>query len=100
MRWPSRSAMPIIAATRRAVARSGSAAMIAKLTGLLDSVGTRSAASSMCGGVGYLVFCSARRCAVSAMSGPPCAPLETQVREDAIALFGFVDCRSATGSAG
>ena len=64
--------------------------MIAKLTGLLDSTAADSCVVDV-GGVGYLVFASART--LTAL-GPAAAPvslhIETQVREDAIQLFGFV----------
>ncbi len=64
--------------------------MIAKLTGLLDSTAADSCVVDV-GGVGYLVFASART--LTAL-GPSAAAvslhIETQVREDAIQLFGFV----------
>ena len=43
-------------------------------------------------GVGYVVFCSAR--SLAALPAPPARAtllVETQVREDAITLFGFID---------
>jgi Holliday junction DNA helicase RuvA len=65
--------------------------MIAKLSGLLDSVGSDSAIVDV-GGVGYLVFCSARTLAKLPAKGAPVALLvETHVREDHIHLYGFAD---------
>ena len=64
--------------------------MIAKLSGLLDSTAADSAVIDV-GGVGYLVFASART--LGALGGAGSAAslhIETQVREDAIQLFGFV----------
>lgn len=65
--------------------------MIAKLTGLLDSVGTDHCVVD-CGGVGYLVSCSART--LRRLDRPGSAVslrIETHVREDNISLYGFVD---------
>jgi Holliday junction DNA helicase RuvA len=65
--------------------------MIAKLTGLLDSAGTDAAVVDV-GGVGYLVFCSARTLAKLPAKGAPVSLLvETHVREDHIHLYGFAD---------
>jgi Holliday junction DNA helicase RuvA len=65
--------------------------MIAKLTGLLDSAGSDSAILDV-GGVGYLVFCSARTLARLPAKGAPVSLLvETHVREDHIHLYGFAD---------
>jgi Holliday junction DNA helicase RuvA len=65
--------------------------MIAKLTGLLDSVGTDHCIVD-CGGVGYLVFCSARTLRRVGDAGTAVSlRIEMQVREDAITLFGFID---------
>lgn len=67
--------------------------MIAKLKGRLDSVGTDFAVIDV-GGVGYLVFCSART-----LSGLPSVgeavelAIETHVREDHIHLYGFATAR-------
>lgn len=66
--------------------------MIAKLTGALDSVGDDFAVVDV-GGVGYLVFCSGR---TLHRLGSPAGQtvslrVETQVREDAINLYGFHD---------
>ncbi len=65
--------------------------MIAKLSGLLDSAGSDSAVVDV-GGVGYLVFCSARTLAKLPAKGTPVTLLvETHVREDHIHLYGFAD---------
>ena len=65
--------------------------MIAKLTGLIDSK-TSDAAVIDVGGVGYLVFCSARSLnRLPATGGPISLFIETHVREDHIHLYGFVD---------
>ncbi len=65
--------------------------MIAKLTGRIDSVSTDSVVLDV-GGVGYLVFCSARTiAAVGSASGTVSLPIETHVREDHIHLYGFLD---------
>jgi Holliday junction DNA helicase RuvA len=71
--------------------------MIAKLTGVLDTVAEDSAIIDVAG-VGYLVFCSSRT--LGALSGgTPVAgagkrvslSIETHVREDHIHLYGFAD---------
>ncbi|WP_158044971.1 Holliday junction branch migration protein RuvA [Skermanella pratensis] len=65
--------------------------MIAKLSGLLDSVGTDHCIVD-CGGVGYLVYCSARTLRRVGDTGTAVSlRTEMQVREDAITLFGFID---------
>jgi holliday junction DNA helicase RuvA len=65
--------------------------MIAKLSGLLDSVGTDHCIVD-CGGVGYLVFCSARTLRrIGDVGTAVSLRIEMQVREDAITLFGFID---------
>ncbi|HAX91525.1 MAG TPA: Holliday junction branch migration protein RuvA [Rhodospirillaceae bacterium] len=65
--------------------------MIGKLTGRIDSV----AGSQMIldvQGVGYLVSCSAHTLRLAGEVGDTAALwIETQVREDAINLFGFAD---------
>jgi Holliday junction DNA helicase RuvA len=63
--------------------------MIGKLTGVVDEIGTDFAVIDV-GGVGYVVHCAAR--VLSAL--PPVGSraslfVETQMREDAIKLFGF-----------
>ena len=63
--------------------------MIARLRGLVDSLEAGSCVLDV-GGVGYLLFCSTRT--LAALPAPPGAVallVETQVREDAIALYGF-----------
>jgi Holliday junction DNA helicase RuvA len=65
--------------------------MIAKLTGLLDQAGSDSAVIDV-GGVGYLVFCSARSLGRMPAKGTPVSLLiETHVREDHIHLYGFAE---------
>jgi Holliday junction DNA helicase RuvA len=63
--------------------------VIAKLTGLLDSIGEDSAVVDV-GGVGYHVFCPAPTLRALGRRGDPVSLLiETHVREDHIHLFGF-----------
>ena len=63
--------------------------MIAKLTGLVDSFGDDWAVIDV-GGVGYLVYCSARSLRALPRTGEAASLLvETHVREDHIHLFGF-----------
>ncbi len=63
--------------------------MIAKLTGLLDSIGEDSAVVDV-GGVGYHVFCPVPTLRALGQRGDPVSLLiETHVREDHIHLFGF-----------
>jgi len=64
--------------------------MIAKLKGLIDSVGEGWAIIDV-GGVGYLVFASGRT--LDRLSGGDVAEVlvETHVREDHIHLYGFID---------
>jgi Holliday junction DNA helicase RuvA len=65
--------------------------MIAKLTGVLDSVGADFAVIDV-GGVGYLVFASGRTLRRLGATGSRLSLLvETHVREDHIHLYGFVD---------
>jgi Holliday junction DNA helicase RuvA len=65
--------------------------MIAKLSGTLDSIGSDGAVIDV-GGVGYLVFCSARTLGRLPPSGGVVRLLvETHVREDHIHLYGFID---------
>lgn len=64
--------------------------MIAKLKGLVDSVDSDSAVIDV-GGVGYLVSASARTLRDLAVGGPATMLVETIVREDAIALYGFLE---------
>ena len=65
--------------------------MIASLAGLLAAVETDRCTLEV-GGVGYLVFASTRT--LAALPHPPELArvlVETQVREDAITLYGFAD---------
>ena len=65
--------------------------MIGKLTGILDSAGEDWALVDV-GGVGYMVFCSARTLSSLGGSGAAASLLvETHVREDHIHLYGFSD---------
>jgi len=65
--------------------------VIAKLKGLLDSVGEDWAIVDV-GGVGYKVSCSSRTLAsLPAIGRPVSLHIETQFREDAIRLFGFLE---------
>lgn len=65
--------------------------MIAKLKGLVDSSGDDWAVIDV-GGVGYLVFCSGRTLSRLPKAGEAVAvQIETQVREDHIHLYGFID---------
>ncbi len=64
--------------------------MIARLKGLLDSVAADACVVDV-GGVGYLVSASTRTLGALGPAGSAIAlHIETQVREDAIQLFGFV----------
>lgn len=64
--------------------------MIAKLTGRVDSVGADSAVIDV-GGVGYLVFCSARTLGRIGEGDHLSLVIETHVREDHIHLYGFIE---------
>ncbi|NQV56575.1 MAG: Holliday junction branch migration protein RuvA [Rhodospirillales bacterium] len=65
--------------------------MIAKLTGRLDSSGEDWAIIDV-GGIGYLVFCSARSLRrIAANPDVVSILIETHVREDHIHLYGFCD---------
>ncbi|MGZ9034918.1 MAG: Holliday junction branch migration protein RuvA [Rhodospirillales bacterium] len=64
--------------------------MIAKLTGIIDSLGDGTLVIDVCG-VGYLVACSQRTLSGLSVGEPASVLVETQVREDAISLFGFAD---------
>ena len=65
--------------------------MIAKLSGILDSAGPDGVVVDV-GGVGYLVFCSARTLRQLPGKGEAVRlVVETHVREDHIHLYGFID---------
>jgi len=64
--------------------------MIAKLKGLIDSVGEDFAIVDV-GGVGYLVFCSGKTLARLEVGTAAALHIETHVREDHIHLYGFLD---------
>lgn len=64
--------------------------MIARLAGLVDWSGDGSAVIDV-GGVGYLVFCSGRTLARLSPGQGVRLWVETQMRDDAIHLYGFVD---------
>jgi Holliday junction DNA helicase RuvA len=65
--------------------------MFAKLTGKLDSVGADTCVIDV-NGVGYLVACSTRTLAALPPPGSVLSMhIETQVRQEAINLFGFLD---------
>ena len=65
--------------------------MIAKLTGLLDSIGEDWAVIDV-NGVGYLVFCSTRTLAHLPGRGEAVSfVIETHIREDHIHLYGFLE---------
>lgn len=64
--------------------------MIAKLKGLVDSLGEDFAVVDV-GGVGYLVFCSARTLARLQAGTAAALQVETHVREDHIHLYGFLE---------
>lgn len=64
--------------------------MIARLKGLVDSLGEDCAVIDV-GGVGYLVFCSGRTLARLHVGTAAALHVETHVREDHIHLYGFLD---------
>jgi holliday junction DNA helicase RuvA len=65
--------------------------MIAKLTGIVDRSGPDGVVIDV-GGVGYLVFCSARTLRLLPPAGEAARLLiDTHVREDHIHLYGFID---------
>ncbi len=65
--------------------------MIAMLSGLVDQIGEETLVLD-CNGVGYLVYASSRTLGRAPKIGQPLKLLvETQIREDRIQLFGFVD---------
>lgn len=64
--------------------------VIAKLTGIIDATGDGWAVVDV-GGVGYLVSCSGRTLSTLVPGEAAVVLVETQVREDAIQLFGFAE---------
>lgn len=66
--------------------------MIAKLTGVIDSMGTNNVIVDV-NGVGYIVYASAKTLAkIGSAKGTPVSLLiETIVREDSFTLYGFAD---------
>jgi Holliday junction DNA helicase RuvA len=62
--------------------------MIARLRGVVDGIEDGRCVVDV-GGVGYLVFCSSRTLGSLPAAGVATLLVETQVREDAIALYGF-----------
>ena len=64
--------------------------MIAKLKGTVDSIDEGSAVIDV-NGVGYLVSASSRTLRDLEVGGPVTLLVETIVREDAIALYGFLE---------
>jgi Holliday junction DNA helicase RuvA len=64
--------------------------LIAKLKGTVDAVNGDSAVIDV-NGVGYLVSASARTLRDLVVGGPATLLVETIVREDAIALYGFLE---------
>ncbi len=67
--------------------------MIAKLSGTLDTVGDGWVVIDV-GGVGYLVYCSARTLRILPSHGEALSlMIDTHVREDHIHFYGFADAR-------
>ena len=65
--------------------------MIAMLSGLVDQIGEETLVLDV-NGVGYLVYASARTLRRAPAIGTPLKlVVETQLREDRIQLFGFID---------
>lgn len=62
--------------------------MIGRLTGVVEAVGGDAAIVDVAG-VGYLVHLSAKSMAAAETGAPARIDIETQMREDAIVLFGF-----------
>jgi Holliday junction DNA helicase RuvA len=62
--------------------------MIAKLRGIIEDITSTSCIMDV-NGVGYLVFCSTRTLGAVPNAGATTLLIETQVREDAISLYGF-----------
>jgi Holliday junction DNA helicase RuvA len=65
--------------------------MIARLKGMVDDVGLDGVLIDV-GGVGYPVLVSTRtRAALPALGQPATLLIETQIREDSIVYYGFID---------
>jgi holliday junction DNA helicase RuvA len=64
--------------------------MIAKLSGLVDSLGDDWVIIDV-NGVGYMVFCSSRTLGILTVGEASRLVIETHVREDHIHLYGFMD---------
>lgn len=65
--------------------------MIARLSGIVGEIGEDFAVIDV-GGVGYLIFCSARTLSrMPAVGDAVQVEVETHVREDHIHLYGFID---------
>jgi Holliday junction DNA helicase RuvA len=64
--------------------------LIARLKGVVDAVGADGAVIDV-NGVGYLVSASSRTLRDLVVGGPATLLVETIVREDAIALYGFLE---------
>ncbi len=64
--------------------------MIAKLRGIVDSIGEDFCVVDV-NGVGYLVFASSRTLGKLATGAEAALKIETVVREDSISLYGFYD---------
>jgi Holliday junction DNA helicase RuvA len=64
--------------------------LIARLKGIVEAIDDDSAVIDV-NGVGYLVSCSARTLRDLAAGDPATVLVETIVREDAIALYGFLE---------
>ncbi len=62
--------------------------MIARLRGIVDAIEDGRCIMDVAG-VGYLVFCSSRTLGALPQAGVASLLIGTQVREDAIALYGF-----------
>ncbi|GIL40168.1 Holliday junction branch migration protein RuvA [Roseiterribacter gracilis] len=64
--------------------------MIGKLTGKIDTIGTDNVILDV-GGVGYIVACSTPTLARLVVGAPASLLIETRVRDEIMALYGFFD---------
>jgi Holliday junction DNA helicase RuvA len=64
--------------------------MIARLRGVIDEIGLDGVIVDV-GGVGYPVLVSTRTRAALPADAPATLLIETQIREDAVTYFGFID---------